>query len=260
MARAGPAGTQVLPAGIAPAGPLAELEHFPAWIAAGFHGEMDYLAKTNQAGQLRRAALANVAPWARSVVICSANYNSDVPYSTGCADPLRGWISRYAFVERDYHDVVLARLRRVEQRLVERLAAAGEPAPRSWCYVDTGPVIERVLAQHSGIGWIGSFRDGIRASLGAEGSPGNLLTDKLRDLLAVGEAAAPLGSLSDALQDAVQAPVGRVREPEAEVDVRFLADSRRALFVDTGDFDVADAFHISVFPRFGACWSVGRMV
>jgi membrane protein len=34
----------------------------------------------------------------------------------------------------------------------------------------------------SGIGWIGSFRDGIRASLGAEGSPGNLLTDKLRDL------------------------------------------------------------------------------
>jgi membrane protein len=34
----------------------------------------------------------------------------------------------------------------------------------------------------SAVGWIGSYRDGIRAALGAEGSPGNLLTDKLRDL------------------------------------------------------------------------------
>ncbi len=34
----------------------------------------------------------------------------------------------------------------------------------------------------SAAGWIGSFRDGIRASLGAQGSPGNFLTDKLRDL------------------------------------------------------------------------------
>ncbi len=29
------------------------------------------------------------------------------------------------------------------------------PSPRTWCYVDTGPVVERVLAQHSGIGWTG---------------------------------------------------------------------------------------------------------
>ena len=86
-------------AGISPAAPLGELDYFPGWIEAGYHGEMEYLAKTNDAGELRRAALANVAPWARSVVVCAANYNSDVPYSTQCADPGRGWISRYAFVE-----------------------------------------------------------------------------------------------------------------------------------------------------------------
>ncbi len=142
-------------AGIAPAAPLAELEHFPAWIAAGYHGEMDYLAKTNGAGELRRAALANVAPWAHSVVVCAANYNSATPYSTQCPDPARGWISRYAFIETDYHELLLGRLRRIEQRMVERITEDGHPSPHTWCYVDTGPVVERVLAAHSGIGWMG---------------------------------------------------------------------------------------------------------
>lgn len=45
-----------------------------------------------------------------------------------------------------------------------------------------GGVIAAVGLVLAAAGWIGSFRDGIRASLGAEGSPGNLLTDKLRDL------------------------------------------------------------------------------
>jgi len=141
--------------GIAPTAPLRELDHFPAWVAAGFHGEMDYLAKTNDAGELRRAALSNVAPWARSVVVCAANYNSATPYSTQCADPARGWISRYAFVEADYHEVLLKRLRRIEKRMVEHIVADGHARPRTWCYVDTGPVVERVLAEHSGIGWTG---------------------------------------------------------------------------------------------------------
>jgi epoxyqueuosine reductase len=116
---------------------------------------MEYLARTNDAGELRRAAISNVAPWARSVVVCAANYNSAANYSTQCADPARGWISRYAFVEADYHETLLKRLRRIEGRMVERIVADGDAAPRTWCYVDTGPVVERVLAEHSGIGWTG---------------------------------------------------------------------------------------------------------
>ena len=141
--------------GIAPAAPLRELDYFPAWIEAGYHGEMDYLAKTNESGELKRGALANVAPWARSVVVCAANYNSATPYSTECKEPERGWISRYAFVEADYHELLLKRLRRIEARMVERIVDDGHEAPRTWCYVDTGPVVERVLAQHSGVGWTG---------------------------------------------------------------------------------------------------------
>lgn len=45
-----------------------------------------------------------------------------------------------------------------------------------------GGIVAAVSLVLAAAGWIGSFRDGIRASLGAQGSPGNLLTDKLRDL------------------------------------------------------------------------------
>ena len=142
-------------AGIAPAAPLRELDYFPAWIEAGYHGEMEYLAKANDAGELRRAALANVAPWARSVVVCAANYNSATPYSTQCADPRRDGSRATHSSRADYHELLLGRLRRIEQRMVERIVSGGDASPHTWCYVDTGPVVERVLAAHSGIGWTG---------------------------------------------------------------------------------------------------------
>jgi epoxyqueuosine reductase len=152
-------------AGIAPAAPLAELDYFPEWIAAGYHGEMSYLARTNDDGKLRRAALANVAGWARSVVVCACNYNSAAPFSSN-GDPSCGWISRYALAS-DYHDLLLGRLRKLEARLIVHLEGAGHPAPRTWCYVDTGPVVERVLAQHSGIGWTGKNGCIIHQQLGS---------------------------------------------------------------------------------------------
>src|ERR1700693_829061 len=83
-------------AGIAPAADAAELKHFPPWIAAGHAGEMKYLEARDDRGDLRRASLARVAPWARSVVVCAINYNTENPFSTQVHDPGRGWISRYA--------------------------------------------------------------------------------------------------------------------------------------------------------------------
>ena len=153
-------------AGIAPAAPLAELNYFPEWIAAGYHGEMSYLARRDEQGRLRRAAVANVAPWARSVIVCAANYNPAAPYSSECSDRSRGWISRYA-LSGDYHQILLQRLRRLEARLIAHLAAEGRALPRTWCYVDTGPVVERVLAQHSGIGWTGKNGCIINQQLGS---------------------------------------------------------------------------------------------
>src|SRR6202020_420751 len=92
---------------------------------------------------------------ALSVVACALNYNTGQPYSTHAGSPSRGWISRYAWAQRDYHDILLEKLRALETRLVEQCAHQDIAAPRTWCYVDTGPVIERIFAKYAGIGWIG---------------------------------------------------------------------------------------------------------
>ena len=142
-------------AGIAPASDAPELKHFPEWIAAGHAGEMKYLAAVDEQGDLKRASLTRVAPWAKSVVVCAINYNTDQPYSTQVHDPNRGWISRYAWSREDYHDAVLRRLKQVEAALHQAIPADFHPALRTRSYVDTGPIVERVAAKYAGVGWIG---------------------------------------------------------------------------------------------------------
>ena len=139
--------------GISGVGEYRELEFFPNWIAEGRAGEMAYLSTRNHAGELKRSRLANVAPWARSVIVCAVNYNTAQFYSTEATDPTRGWISRYAWSQSDYHDLILARLRAFESQIAQ-LARAAQKDFRSWCYVDTGPLVERIYAKYAGIGWI----------------------------------------------------------------------------------------------------------
>ncbi len=140
--------------GIAPVADSPELQAFPAWIAAGRAGEMKYLEARNEQGELKRASLSHVAPWAKSVIVCAINYNTDHPYSTQTRDATRGWISRYAWSAEDYHDVVLRRLKQVETALQEH-TAKDYPDLTTRSYVDTGPIVERVAAKYAGIGWVG---------------------------------------------------------------------------------------------------------
>jgi epoxyqueuosine reductase len=150
-------------AGIAPVPPLdspttrEERERFDQWIAAGAAGEMEYLKRRNEDGELVRSTLHAVFPWVKSVVVCAANYNTDQPRSIDPAPEGSGWISRYAWSEdrttspprpSDYHKVLLKRLRSLEAALHDH---AGQFESR--CYVDTGPLVERVYARYAGIGW-----------------------------------------------------------------------------------------------------------
>jgi epoxyqueuosine reductase len=153
--------------GIAPVREFDELCVFPAWIADGKHGEMKYLEARTGEGELKRSALPQIAPWARSVIVCAINYNTDHPYSTqpqATEDTSRGWISRYAWAREDYHDAVLRRLRLVEEQLG---AVVGTSDVRFRSYVDTGPLIERIYAKYAGIGWIGKNTCVINQELGS---------------------------------------------------------------------------------------------
>lgn len=163
--------------GIAPVADFAELKAFPPWIADAKHGDMKYMEARNDAGDLKRASLVRVAPWARSVVVCAINYNTAQPYSNQSSpeseqftSASRGWISRYAWGQEDYHDSVLRRLRQLEDKLGGLIVADSKDAttpPQFRSYVDTGPLIERVYAKYAGVGWLGKNTCIINQQLGS---------------------------------------------------------------------------------------------
>jgi epoxyqueuosine reductase len=151
--------------GIAGVGNFRELARFPEWIAAGRAGEMKYLESRDENGNLRRASLRSVFPWARSVIVCAVNYNTAQPYSTEVNDPSRGWISRYAWSPEDYHDSVLRRVRELETKF--KALCAGDTPIETRSYVDTGPLVERVYARYAGVGWIGKNTCVINQAMGS---------------------------------------------------------------------------------------------
>ena len=132
--------------GIAPAADFPELHFLREWLDRGYAGEMAYMRRTAE----RRADVRHVLPSARSVVALGTIYNVDRPYATENADATRAAIARYAWGD-DYHVVIQERLDRLTGWMRE---TAGEGFDAR-AYVDTGPVQERVYAQHAGLGWIG---------------------------------------------------------------------------------------------------------
>lgn len=134
-------------AGVARAGPLEEFDFYSEWVAAGMAGRMRYL--TDRRAWLR-ADPRRLLPAARSVICVGKLYNTAVAGSHSTTDGSRGWISRYAWGE-DYHDVVAAGLRRLLEKLRERIRA--DFAAR--VVVDAAPLLERALARRAGLGWIG---------------------------------------------------------------------------------------------------------
>ena len=144
--------------GIAPPAGLPELAFFNDWLSRGYAGEMSFLAKSAELRADARGAL----PSARSVIVLATLYNTERPYSIEEADPSRAQVARYAWGD-DYHRVLMRRMDALVGWMHEVHPAPFEAAP----YVDTGPVQERVFAQHGGIGWIGKNCCVINPELGS---------------------------------------------------------------------------------------------
>lgn len=125
------------PVGITRPGAATTYGAFEQWVARGFAGDMGYLSR----GAARRRDAALAFPDTRSVVVVALNYGGKQP---------AGRVARYAR-GADYHDVMLERLE-ILHADVERECGREVPAR---AYVDTGPILERDLAQRAGLGWIG---------------------------------------------------------------------------------------------------------
>jgi epoxyqueuosine reductase len=128
--------------GVAPVHPSDHQRLYREWIAAGRHGEMSYLARPD-AVQHR----LHPNPQFRSAVVVALNYYHEA--ADGDVD--RAIIARYAR-GHDYHKTVKQKLMQLLRFTEQQL---GRELPLSRAYVDTGPVLERELAQRAGLGWFG---------------------------------------------------------------------------------------------------------
>jgi epoxyqueuosine reductase len=150
-----------------------------AWLDAGFHGSMHYMA----AHGLRRARPADLVPGTVSVICARMDYlpahgAADAPAAgwqalewQGLADPLRAQVSLYAR-GRDYHKVLRGRL----QKLADRLAAEVGPLGHR-VFTDSAPVLEVELAARSGLGWRGKHTLALQREAGSMFFLGELFVD-----------------------------------------------------------------------------------
>lgn len=145
-----------------------------AFLAEGRHGQMAWM-KERVAWRGDPSALW---PEARSVVMLAENYGPGHDPLSVLAQRDRGAISVYA-QNRDYHDVVKKRLKRLGRWLLdEALSAqssgedpqagqAGREPPQIKVFVDTAPVMEKPLGQAAGLGWQGKHTNLVSRDLGS---------------------------------------------------------------------------------------------
>ena len=145
--------------GVAALGPVGTADAFDAWIGAGRAGEMTYLAR----GAEKRRDTRRPLPGTTHAIVVALDYGGR---------ELSGPVARYARGD-DYHDVMDAKLRALHA-LIERETGRrilGKP------YVDTGPLLERDLAQRAGLGWFGKNTNLLHPTLGSFFFLGALVVD-----------------------------------------------------------------------------------
>jgi epoxyqueuosine reductase len=129
---------------------------FQNWLAMGRHASMNYLT------DLRRADPRLVLPECKSILVLAIPYPD--PRSAPCSEQpsLRGRIASYAW-GHDYHLILPEKL----EALASFIEQQAGTSIRHRCYTDTGPLLERDLAQRAGLGWIGKNTCLIHPQLGS---------------------------------------------------------------------------------------------
>jgi epoxyqueuosine reductase len=131
-------------------------KYFREFLATGAHGDMDWLARDPE----RRADPRGLWPDVRSVIMLGVNYGPDEDPLAILNQRMRGAISVYAQGD-DYHDVIKKRLK----ALARWLAATAHCEVK--VFVDTAAVMEKPLAQASGLGWQGKHTNLVSREFGS---------------------------------------------------------------------------------------------
>ena len=133
--------------GVAGVDLAADERRLDEWLAAGRHGEMEYMRRHGR----KRTRPAELVEGTVRVISARMDYwpRTARDARSVLADSRRGYVARYA-LGRDYHKVLRARLARLARAIEKRAGARGFRA-----FVDTAPVLEKALARDAGLGWIG---------------------------------------------------------------------------------------------------------
>lgn len=131
-------------------------ERLARFLELGRHGEMGWME--NRAD--KRAHPNALWPEARSVVMLGMNYGPDIDPMQPLKETSKGVISVYA-QNRDYHDVVKKRLKRLARQIADENDADVK------VFVDTAPVMEKPLAARAGIGWQGKHTNLVSRNFGS---------------------------------------------------------------------------------------------
>ena len=141
-----------------------------AWLEAGFHGELDYMARHG----VKRTRPAELVPGTLRVISARMNYLASAQGESPRAvleSPERAYVSRYA-LGRDYHKVLRNRL----QALAERVA--GEVGPFGYrVFTDSAPVMEVEIGRKAGLGWRGKHTLLLSREAGSAFFLGEIYTD-----------------------------------------------------------------------------------
>ena len=139
--------------------PPGHTAEFQTWLSDQRHGEMSYLHRNAE----KRIDPQKVLPGACTIVTLAASYfqATESPSGKGSVNPRPGVVARYARFA-DYHDVLGDRLKILTAFINE----LGGPRTTSLWYVDTGPLLERDLAERAGLGFIGKHTNVISRRLG----------------------------------------------------------------------------------------------
>jgi len=144
-------------------------EHLLRWLDNGFHGEMGYMERHGT----RRSRPPELIPGTLRVITARMDYLTDAaqPAAELLEEPARALVSRYA-LGRDYHKVLRARLRKLAGRIEEAIGPFGYRV-----FVDSAPVLEKALAERSGLGWIGKHSNLLDREAGSWFFLGEIYTD-----------------------------------------------------------------------------------
>ena len=140
------------------------------WLAQGFHGAMDYMAKHGA----KRCRPAELVPGTRTVISARMAYWPE-PLAESRAvlqQPTQAYLSRYA-LGRDYHKVLRQRLQRLADRITQAIGPFGHRV-----FVDSGPVLEVELASRAGLGWRGKHTLLLNRDAGSLFFLGEILIDR----------------------------------------------------------------------------------